>query len=53
MKAVKLLRRHEHAGVEHPAGVTITVSSGTARYLEEHGIGKAVINRNPKKGVKP
>lgn len=42
MKAVTLIKPHTHAGVEHPAGVTLTVDAGTADYLEEHGIGRKV-----------
>lgn len=53
MKAVELTKKHTHAGVEHPIGAVITVSTGTAAYLEEHGIGRLVMSRPAQLPRKP
>ena len=53
MKAVELIRKHTHAGVEHPVGTVITVSAGTATYLDEHGIGRLVMSRPARLPRKP
>jgi hypothetical protein len=53
MKAVELIKPHTHAGVGHPIGAVITVSVGTAAYLEEHGIGRLVLSRPAPVSRKP
>lgn len=41
MVDVKLKRAHTHAGHQHQAGETITVSAADARWLIDHNIGTA------------
>lgn len=46
-KTVTLKAAHTHAGRQYAAGETITVDSGTAKWLEKNGVVEATKNITP------